>query len=144
MSQSIAHQDEQAFDNAPEDNDARDVFRQSQASPGTQRPFFTEPFRKQQGGDTKAESPPPGEKEPWRPSLEPRRPSAIQFNTSRAEDAIRRESVATGRVQSSEHARRISVGARKPTEEGRRLPSPPPKRYINFPRASPYVENAYI
>jgi hypothetical protein len=67
-----------------------------------------------------------------RPSEPIRRQSLIQFNTATAEDVIRRESVATGKMQSME-AKKMSVGERKPSERGRRMSSPPPKRYVNVP-----------
>jgi hypothetical protein len=66
-----------------------------------------------------------------RPSEPPRRQSLIQFNTARAEDTIRRESVATGKMPSIE-ATKMSVGERRAPEGGRRMSSPPPKRYVVF------------
>ena len=68
-----------------------------------------------------------------RPSEPPRRQSLIQFNTAPAEDTIRRESVAAGKIPSMD-ARKMSVGERRPLEGGqRRMSSPPPKRYaISF------------
>jgi hypothetical protein len=66
-----------------------------------------------------------------RPSEPLRRQSLIQFNTAPAEDTIRRESVAAGKIQSIE-ARKMSVGERRPSEGGRRMSSPPPKRYVLF------------
>ncbi|KAF7503144.1 hypothetical protein GJ744_004286 [Endocarpon pusillum] len=61
-----------------------------------------------------------------RPTGALRRPSLIQFNTAPAEDTIRRESVAAGKLQSME-ARKMSVGERRTSEGGRRMSSPPPK-----------------
>jgi hypothetical protein len=71
-----------------------------------------------------------------RPSEPARRQSLIQFNTAPAEDTIRRESVATGKTQSME-AKKMSVGERRPVERGRRMSSPPPKRYVDVPLPSP-------
>jgi hypothetical protein len=67
-----------------------------------------------------------------RPSEPVRRQSLIQFNTAPAEDAIRKESVATGKMQTME-AKKMSVGERRPLERGRRMSSPPPKRYVDVP-----------
>ena len=64
-----------------------------------------------------------------RPSEPLRRQSLIRFNTAPAEDTIRRESLATGRMPSAE-ARKMSAGEKKPCEGGRRMSSPPPKRYV--------------
>lgn len=61
-----------------------------------------------------------------RPPEPQRRQSLIQFNTAPAEDTIRRESVAAGKMPSIE-ARKMSVGERRPSEQGRRMSSPPPK-----------------
>ena len=70
-----------------------------------------------------------------RPSEPPRRQSLIRFNTSTAEDTIRRESVAAGKMPTAD-AKRMSVGERRQSEggadagRGRRMSSPPPKRYV--------------
>lgn len=65
--------------------------------------------------------------EPGRPADPLRRQSMIQFHTASAEDIIRKESVAAGKMPSME-ARKMSVGERRVSEGGRRMSSPPPKR----------------
>lgn len=71
-----------------------------------------------------------------------RRQSLIQFNTGPAEDTIRRESVATGKMPTME-ARKRSIGERGPTEGGRRMSSPPPKRYVVLVRLSAFPSSIY-